>query len=37
MKVHVYLGGDGWYWRLKAGNGEIISDQPRATGTRATA
>ena len=27
MKVHVYLGGDGfWYWRLKAANGEIISD-----------
>jgi uncharacterized protein YegP (UPF0339 family) len=27
MKVHVYEGDDGfWYWRLKAGNGEIISD-----------
>ena len=27
MKVQVYEGGDGfWYWRLKAVNGEIISD-----------
>ena len=27
MKVHVYLGCDGfWYWRLKVANGEIIAD-----------
>ena len=27
MKVHVFQGDDGfWYWSLRAGNGEIISD-----------
>ena len=26
MKVHVYLGDGFWYWRLKAKNGEIVSD-----------
>ena len=33
MKVHVYQGGDGfWYWHLKAENGEIISDSAEGYG-----
>jgi uncharacterized protein YegP (UPF0339 family) len=35
MKVQVFQGEDGWYWDLKAENGEIISDSAEGSGTRA--
>jgi len=30
MKFHVYKSEDGWRWRLKAANGEIVADSGEA-------